>query len=47
MLTATGLINSTKTVAGLIRAVGTIVLVAAAFFSIYYSLYPPHAEEDL
>ena len=47
MLTATGLINSTKTVAGLIRAVGTIVIVTAAFFSIYYSLYPPPDAEAL
>ncbi|HKP68361.1 MAG TPA: hypothetical protein VJV05_03690 [Pyrinomonadaceae bacterium] len=40
LLTATGLIGSTKTVAGIIRAVGTLVIIGAAASSIYYSLQP-------
>ncbi len=47
MLTRTGLIGSTKTIAGLIRLTGTIVILAAAFSSIYYSLYPPPETNDL
>jgi hypothetical protein len=40
LLTATGLINSTKTIAGLIRFFGTLTIIAAAVLSIYYSIYP-------
>ncbi len=47
MLTATGLIGSTKTVAGLIRAVGTIVMIAAVLSSTYFALYSPRADEAL
>jgi hypothetical protein len=46
LLTHTGLIGSTKAVAGLIRAAGTIVIVAAAVSSIFYSLYPTDPVED-
>ena len=38
LLTATGLIGSTKTVAGIIRLAGTLVIISAGVLSIYYSL---------
>jgi hypothetical protein len=38
-LTATGLIGSTKLVAGIIRLVGSLTIVAAAIGSIYFSVY--------
>jgi hypothetical protein len=47
LLTRTGLIGSTKTVANLIRAAGTIVIVVAAAASIYYSLYPIETVEEI
>lgn len=40
ILTETGLIGSTKTVAGLIRFAGTLTIIAAVVLSLYYSLYP-------
>ncbi len=46
LLTATGLINSTKIVAGLIRILGTLTIIAAGIASIYYSIYPQN-EQDL
>ncbi len=46
LLTETGLINSTKTVAGLIRLFGTLTIIAAGITSIYYSIYPQN-EKDL
>jgi hypothetical protein len=46
LLTETGLINSTKTVAGLIRFLGTLTIIAAGVLSIYYSIYPQN-ERDL
>jgi hypothetical protein len=46
LLTETGLINSTKTVAGTIRFLGTLTIIAAAILSIYYSIRP-QAEKDL
>jgi len=49
LLSRTGLLGSTKIVAGIIRAAGTLVIIASGIFSIYYSLYPTPAidEEDL
>jgi hypothetical protein len=47
MLTHTGLLGSTKIVAGIIRSVGTLVIIASGVFSIYYSFYPTTAEEEL
>jgi len=47
MLTQTGLIGSTKIVAGIIRSAGTLVIIASGVFSIYYSLYPTTTEEEL
>lgn len=44
MLTRLGLIDSTKTVAGVIRAIGTLTIIAAAVLSIYYSFQPPAKE---
>lgn len=40
MLTTLGLINSTPTVAGIIRLLGTLIIVAATVGSVYYSLFP-------
>lgn len=40
MLTELGLINSTPTVAGIIRLLGTLVIVAATVGAVYYSLFP-------
>lgn len=46
LLSETGLVNSTKTVAGLIRFLGTLTIIAAGILSIYYSIYPQN-ETDL
>ena len=46
MLTETGLIGSTKIVAGIIRTVGTLVIIASGVFSIYHSLYPTSTTEE-
>ena len=47
LLTQTGLIGSTGIVAGIIRAVGTLVIIAAGVCSIYYSLNPNPTGDDL
>ena len=47
LLTRTGLIGSTKIVAGIIRTLGTIVIIAGGVSSIYYSLYPTPTAEEL
>lgn len=44
LLTETGLIDSTKTVAGLIRAAGTLVIIAATVLAVYYSFFPSEEE---
>ena len=44
MLERLGLLNSTKVVAGLIRAVGTLTILAAAVFSIYHAFHSPVQE---
>jgi len=46
LLTRTGLIGSTKMVASIIRAAGTLVIIASGVFSIYYSLYPTSTTEE-
>jgi hypothetical protein len=46
LLTATGLIGSTKMVAGIIRAIGPLTFIAAAIGSIYYSLVPEPVDLD-
>lgn len=45
LLTATGLINSTKTVAGIIRLIGTVTIMVAGASAVYFSFLP--AEDDL
>ena len=45
LLTTTGLIGSTKTIAGIIRFIGTLVIIASGVLSIYYSLYPTEQAE--
>ena len=44
LLTETGLINSTKIVAGVIRMLGTLVIIAAGVSSVYYSFFPAEPE---
>lgn len=46
MLSRLGILESTKTVAGLIRGIGTLTIIAAAILSIYYS-FVPAADENL
>ena len=46
LLTETGLINSTRTVANLIRLLGTLTIIAAGIGAVYYSIYPQD-ETDL
>lgn len=46
LLSETGLINSTKTVANIIRLLGTLTIIAAGISSVFYSLYPQD-ESDL
>ena len=46
LLTQTGLLGSTKVVAGIIRSVGTLVIIASGVFSIYYSIYPTSTTDE-
>jgi hypothetical protein len=46
MLDRLGLLESTKMISGLIRAVGTLTIIAAAILSIYYSFVPPADDFD-
>lgn len=46
MLTRLGLINSTKQIAGIIRLIGTLTIIAAAVGSIYYSFVPEPVDLD-
>jgi hypothetical protein len=39
LLTTTGLISSTKMVAGIIRFIGTLVIISAGVLSVYYSVF--------
>jgi hypothetical protein len=41
LLTETGLIGSTKTVAGIIRLVGTLAIITSGVFSVFYSFSKP------
>jgi len=45
LLTAIGLLSSTKIVAGIIRLTGSLVIISAGVFSIYYSLYSTDQKE--
>ena len=47
LLTRTGLLGSAYTIAGAIRAFGTIAIVSGSVLSIYYSLYSRPAVEEL
>ncbi|HEX2639594.1 MAG TPA: hypothetical protein VHL50_03435 [Pyrinomonadaceae bacterium] len=47
LLTHTGLIGSTKTVAGIIRGIGTLVIIAAGALSVYYSFFPAVETEEV
>ena len=45
LLTATGLLGSTKTVAGIIRLLGTLTIIGAGVSAIYYSFYGGESSE--
>ena len=45
LLTATGLINSTKTVAGIIRFAGTLTIIIAGSAAVYFSFERPDQEK--
>jgi len=45
LLTTTGLIGATKTVAGIIRLFGTLTIIAAGVFSVYFSFFDEPDEE--
>jgi hypothetical protein len=45
LLTATGLIGSTKTVAGIIRFLGTSTIIIASVLSLYFSFQEPGQEQ--
>lgn len=45
LLTATGLLASTKTVAGIIRIVGTLTIIGGGASAIYYSFYADETTE--
>jgi hypothetical protein len=48
LLTETGLIRSTRTIANIIRLLGTLTIIAAGICAVYYSIYPQaDAETDL
>lgn len=47
LLTRLGLIGSVKTVAAIIRLAGTLVIITAGIFSIYYSFFPSPASSDV
>ncbi len=46
MLDRLGLLESTQILSGLIRAIGTLTIIAAAILSIYYSFVPPADDFD-
>lgn len=46
MLTETGLLPYTKSIAGMIRLAGTFTIIAAAALSVYYSFVPPVEEHE-
>ena len=45
LLTATGLIGATKTVAGLIRLLGTVTIILGGLAAVYFSRLTPDNEE--
>ncbi len=47
LLTETGLIGSTKIIAGVIRAVGTLVIIGAGIGSLYSSFFSTPADDEL
>lgn len=47
LLTETGLIKSTKIVSGIIRAAGTLTIITAGIFSIYYSVFSTSENAEL
>ncbi|MBC7899951.1 MAG: hypothetical protein H7070_07835 [Saprospiraceae bacterium] len=47
LLTQTGLIRSTKIVSGIIRAAGTLTIITAGIFSVYYSVFSTSESAEL
>lgn len=47
LLTSTGLIGSTKTVAAVVRLTASLVIIAGGVFAIYYSFFPDEAEHEI
>lgn len=47
LLTTTGLIDSTRLIAGVIRAAGTLIIFGAAAFSLYHAFESDSDESDL
>ncbi|MEZ5307209.1 MAG: hypothetical protein R2684_08710 [Pyrinomonadaceae bacterium] len=47
LLSVTGLMSSVDTIAGFIRIIGTLVILAACALSVYYSIYPAESEQSL
>ena len=48
MLDRLGWLNSTKTVAGIIRFIGTVTIMVASLWAVYFSFLPsPSADEEL
>ena len=47
LLTETGLIKSTNIVSGIIRAAGTLTIITAGIFSIYYSVFSTSENPEL
>jgi hypothetical protein len=45
LLTVTGLISSTKTVAGIIRLFGTLAIITAGVSSVYFSFFDEPDQE--
>ena len=47
LLTETGLIKSTNIVSGIIRAAGTLTIITAGIFSIFYSVFSTSENQEL
>ena len=47
MLDRLGWLNSTKTVAGIIRFTGTVTIIVSSLWAVYFSFVTPQADEEL
>jgi hypothetical protein len=46
MLDTMGMLSSTKMVAGIIRMVGTLVIITSGVFSVYYSVFKTDSKQN-